>query len=111
MFSFDVLPAELVSPFGVYLTVNGAGPRASTIRPKILRCDDWHLFGEDMGFALRIDEPALNDPRLVLSMNRSIWIAREDIRSVRPIGIGRSLAAPPSHTTGRTDHVSGGSMN
>ena len=28
-----------------------------------------------------------------------------------PIGIGRSLAAPPSHTTGRTGHVSGGSMN
>jgi transposase len=29
----------------------------------------------------------------------------------RAIGIGRSLAAPPSHTTGHTDHVSGGSMN
>ena len=27
------------------------------------------------------------------------------------IGIGRSLTAPPSHTTGRTGHVSGGSMN
>src|ERR1035437_6450915 len=26
------------------------------------------------------------------------------------IGIGRSLAAPPSHTTGHTGHVSGGSL-
>jgi hypothetical protein len=26
------------------------------------------------------------------------------------IGIGRSLAAPPSHTTGRTGHLSGDSM-
>jgi len=32
-------------------------------------------------------------------------------RAVPAIGIGRSLAAPPSHTTGRTGHVSGGSMN
>ena len=27
------------------------------------------------------------------------------------IGIGRSLTAPPSHTTGHTDHVSGGSTD
>src|SRR6266508_3352 len=27
------------------------------------------------------------------------------------IGIGRSLTAPPSHTTVHTDHVHGGSMN
>ena len=26
------------------------------------------------------------------------------------IGIGRSLTAPPSHTTGHTGHVSGGSL-
>ena len=31
--------------------------------------------------------------------------------SARAIGLGRSLTAPPSHTTGHTGHISGGSLN
>lgn len=36
---------------------------------------------------------------------------REGISSARSIGIGESLAASPSHTTVRTDHVHGGSAD
>ncbi len=34
-----------------------------------------------------------------------------NFRSSRLIGIGRSLTAPPSHTTVRTGHVHGGSAD
>jgi len=37
--------------------------------------------------------------------------ALNGLKSSQLIGIGRSLTAPPSHTTVHTDHVHGGSMN
>ena len=38
-------------------------------------------------------------------------LAEDVLQEVFLIGIGRSLTAPPSHTTGHTGHVSGGSLH
>ena len=55
-------------------------------------------------------ETALAATALPTRFHQEPYFLCHDIR-LGLIGIGRSLAAPPSHTTGRTGHVSGGSMN
>ena len=56
-----------------------------------------------------VESPTLANLKAIFDEVESV--STEDLRKTILIGIGRSLTAPPSHTTVRTGHVHGGSMD